>query len=55
MTTIMYILCILYISDIDECQVPGSCSQMCLNREGGFKCECLDGYQKDPHDHTRCR
>ena len=42
-------------SDIDECQIPGSCSQLCVNRRGGFKCDCIEGYKKDPHDPTRCR
>lgn len=23
--------------DIDECEVPGSCSQLCTNERGGFK------------------
>ena len=42
-------------SDINECDIPGTCSQQCFNLEGGFKCECISGYIKDPHDATRCR
>lgn len=41
--------------DIDECQNPGACSQICLNEKGSFKCECEDGYLRDPHDLTRCK
>ena len=50
-----HIALLTIFSDIDECQIPGSCSQICVNREGGFKCDCAEGYQKDPHDPTRCR
>ena len=42
-------------SDIDECAVPGSCSQHCTNTPGGFSCSCLAGYRPDPQDTTRCR
>ena len=43
------------LPDINECLVPGTCSQRCVNRPGGFKCACLKGYLNDPHDRTRCR
>lgn len=33
--------------DIDECQNPGICSQICINLKGGYKCECSRGYQMD--------
>ena len=40
---------ILYsYSDIDECKESGICSQVCINRMGGFKCDCLHGYEKVP-------
>ena len=42
-------------ADVDECQIPGSCSQTCINTKGSFKCECLDGYMRDPADHTFCK
>jgi len=41
-------------SDVDECQIAGSCSQLCENRIGGFKCSCRSGYQLDPGDHITC-
>ena len=44
-----------HILDVDECAIPGTCSQICNNLEGGYKCECLSGYMKDPHDSTKCR
>ncbi|PNJ14340.1 LDLR isoform 10, partial [Pongo abelii] len=35
--------------DIDECQDPDTCSQLCVNLEGGYKCQCEEGFQLDPH------
>uniref|UniRef100_A0A493TJH3 EGF-like calcium-binding domain-containing protein n=1 Tax=Anas platyrhynchos platyrhynchos TaxID=8840 RepID=A0A493TJH3_ANAPP len=34
--------------DIDECQNPGICSQICINLKGGYKCERSRGYQVNP-------
>ncbi|XP_029014364.1 low density lipoprotein receptor a isoform X2 [Betta splendens] len=34
--------------DIDECADPDTCSQICINQIGSYKCECKDGYQMDP-------
>ena len=45
----------VYILDIDECAVPGTCSQECRNTEGSYKCHCTEGYEPDPHDDTRCK
>ena len=45
----------LALSDVNECLIPGTCSQRCVNRPGGFKCACLKGYLNDPRDRTRCR
>ena len=44
-----------FFPDINECLIPGTCSQRCVNRPGGFKCACLKGYLNDPRDRTRCR
>ncbi|XP_068084350.1 prolow-density lipoprotein receptor-related protein 1 [Anabrus simplex] len=34
--------------DADECDVDGSCDQMCINTEGSFRCSCSSGYvQRD--------
>lgn len=41
--------------DINECEDPGACSQICINEVGGFKCECEAGYMRDPRNHTRCK
>ena len=40
---------------MNECEIPGMCSQTCINEKGTFKCECLEGYLRDPKDHTRCK
>ncbi|XP_041633656.1 low density lipoprotein receptor a [Cheilinus undulatus] len=34
--------------DIDECAEPDTCSQICINQIGSFKCQCQEGYQVDP-------
>ncbi|XP_048384041.1 very low-density lipoprotein receptor isoform X2 [Stegostoma tigrinum] len=33
--------------NVDECQNPSVCSQICVNLKGGYKCECYEGYQMD--------
>lgn len=30
--------------DLDECDLPGSCSQHCTNTKGSFFCKCTEGY-----------
>lgn len=44
-----------FFLDIDECQIPGSCSQICINDKGSFKCECHHGYMRDPRNNTKCK
>ncbi|XP_042360331.1 low density lipoprotein receptor a [Plectropomus leopardus] len=34
--------------DIDECANPDTCSQICVNQIGSYKCQCEEGYQVDP-------
>lgn len=34
-------------ADIDECEDPDACSQICVNYKGYFKCECHPGYEMD--------
>ncbi|XP_068234569.1 very low-density lipoprotein receptor-like isoform X2 [Palaemon carinicauda] len=41
--------------DIDECMEPGICSQVCWNLKGTFKCECVAGYSRDPHNPRHCK
>ncbi|XP_055538598.1 fibrillin-1 isoform X2 [Wyeomyia smithii] len=35
--------------DHDECQLPGdnNCQQKCVNTEGGYRCECYLGHEKN--------
>jgi len=40
--------------DINECEIPGKCSQVCRNTKGSFKCSCLEGYVLDL-DGRKCR
>ncbi|KAM7097525.1 low-density lipoprotein receptor-related protein 8 isoform 6-T6 [Molossus nigricans] len=35
------------LKDIDECEDPDACSQICVNYKGYFKCECHPGYEMD--------
>lgn len=35
--------------DINECEHPGTCSQICVNTRGGYKCECRPGYIIERH------
>ncbi|XP_057673546.1 low density lipoprotein receptor a isoform X2 [Corythoichthys intestinalis] len=37
-----------HCEDIDECANPDTCSQICINQIGSYKCDCEDGYQVDP-------
>ncbi|XP_076061029.1 low-density lipoprotein receptor-related protein megalin isoform X2 [Oratosquilla oratoria] len=34
-------------ADIDECKVPGMCSQVCTNSKASFSCSCVEGYLLD--------
>lgn len=34
-------------SDVDECADADTCSQICINLIGSFKCECNAGYELD--------
>ena len=38
--------------DLDECQIPGSCSQSCRNTKESFICSCSDGYVLHEDKHT---
>lgn len=40
--------------DVDECQIEGTCEQMCINYEGGFECYCEEGYNLQS-DQYSCR
>jgi hypothetical protein len=44
----------ILISDINECENNiHDCSQICVNNEGGFNCECEFGYELRD-DRRRC-
>lgn len=46
---------VYFLVDVNECEIEGSCSQICINEKGTYKCECEPGYLRDPQDHTRCK
>lgn len=39
-------------ADMNECLNSASCSQICINLKGSYKCECLGGYHMDAADGT---
>lgn len=39
----------LCLVDIDECEDPSACSQLCVNLPGSYKCECEAGFRVDPY------
>ncbi|KAG8559732.1 hypothetical protein GDO81_017431 [Engystomops pustulosus] len=38
--------------DINECLIPGICSQSCNNERGSFRCDCDEGYILEPNGRT---
>lgn len=32
------------LPDINECSLPGTCSQLCVNKAGHHSCACFKGY-----------
>lgn len=42
------LLFLFYVTDIDECANLDTCSQICINQVGSYKCQCEEGYQVDP-------
>ena len=36
------------VSDFDECQIDGTCSQTCNNIPGSYQCSCVKGYRLKP-------
>ena len=47
--------CLIMLSsfaDVNECNEFGSCSQICENTKGSFKCHCIDGYMIEPDKRT---
>jgi len=39
-------------ADVDECAEPDTCSQICINLPGSYKCDCEKGYEIDPVSNT---
>lgn len=39
--------------DVDECKNPESCSQICINTKGSFKCQCTEGYSLENRTHCK--
>ena len=42
------------ISDLNECETPSSCSQICTDTKGSYKCECDEMYELMP-DRRTCK
>lgn len=41
-------LSLFQLIDIDECEDPDTCSQLCVNFVGSYQCKCKEGFQLDP-------
>lgn len=48
----LYFFNMFLSTDIDECENPDACSQICINYKGDYKCECYEGYEMDPASKT---
>ena len=35
---------LILLTDVNECEEYGRCSQTCVNTKGSYKCGCVDGY-----------
>jgi hypothetical protein len=46
----------IFLLDVNECLNAdlNTCQQKCTNTDGGFFCECNEGYKKDSNDATKC-
>ena len=60
---LMLILCLVVFmftmidadfSDLNECETPSTCSQICTDTKGSYKCECDDMYELMP-DRRTCK
>lgn len=40
-------------TDIDECSGVNDCEQVCVNTEGSYTCDCIEGFELD-EDGRRC-
>ena len=51
--SLVYIVIIIYYSDINECDwgISG-CSQKCFNTVGSYYCDCYNGYLLGSDNHT---
>jgi len=38
--------------DLNECEPPGICSQVCTNIKRGFDCSCVEGYRLEADNRT---
>ena len=53
-STLIHLTMLNLFTDVDECLNPSSCSHICENTVGSYKCRCHKGYRLSPRDH-RCR
>lgn len=43
-----------FCADVDECADAETCSQICINLLGSFKCDCNEGFELD-HMTKECK
>ena len=44
-----------HTKDINECAIPGTCSQLCHNMNGSHDCSCVEGYVERFQEPGRCK
>ena len=48
-------VCVCVFADVDECgNNNGGCSQLCVNEEPGFSCDCMENFELD-NDGRTCK
>lgn len=46
-------LCLVHLTDFDDCKMWGVCDQLCEDRVGHHQCHCVEGYFLEHHRHCR--
>lgn len=53
---LLRVLSFWYLPDVNECELKnGSCSHLCINHRGGFKCACPETHRISPYNRKNCQ
>ena len=42
----------IFCADVDECAGTHGCQQVCINTDGGFRCDCDSGFELNSDNNT---